>query len=162
MKEQVHQKCLEEELTSTFHVIGNLERHQFPISIHLLIGVRISDKKNLRKTKQMAISDGIPAVPRNRKLSEFCSKSFRGRENSSEFCSVDTKIEASSHNSVGTLLQKRKQLGISFLGTKIEAYSWNFIPNHSAEENTTRNSFPWNKIRKKLSECHSERGSQKL
>jgi hypothetical protein len=33
----------------------------------------------------MVISDGIPAVPRNRKLSEFRSEPFRGRENSSEF-----------------------------------------------------------------------------
>jgi hypothetical protein len=74
----------------------------------------------------MVISNGIPAVPRNRKprnsvpnpfaeekttrnsvtlnknrseLSEFPSEHFSGRENSSEFLSVDTKIEEYSHNS---------------------------------------------------------------
>jgi hypothetical protein len=40
----------------------------------------------------MGISEGIPAVPRNRKLSEFCSK---------------------------TLPRKRKQLRIPFRGTQI-------------------------------------------
>jgi hypothetical protein len=39
----------------------------------------------------MVISDGIPAVPQNRKLSEFHSEPFRGRENNSEFCSVEQK-----------------------------------------------------------------------
>jgi hypothetical protein len=64
----------------------------------------------------MVISDGIPAVPWNRKLSEFCSepfreekttqnsvsfnkkrskllesKPFKGRENNSEFRSVEPK-----------------------------------------------------------------------
>jgi hypothetical protein len=39
----------------------------------------------------MVIFDGILAVPQNRKLSEFCSKLFHGRENSSEFRSVEQK-----------------------------------------------------------------------
>jgi hypothetical protein len=39
----------------------------------------------------MVISDGIPAVPQNRKLSEFHSEPFRGRENNSEFRSVEQK-----------------------------------------------------------------------
>jgi hypothetical protein len=47
------------------------------------------------------------------KISEFRSEPFRGRENNSEFRSVEKKITAKSHNSV---------------------------PNPSAEENTTRNS----------------------
>jgi hypothetical protein len=104
----------------------------------------------------MVISDGIPAVPRNRKprnsipnpsaeekttrnsvplnknrseLSEFPSEHFSGRENNSEFLSVDTKIEE---------------------------YSQNSLPNPSAEEKTTRNSVPWKKYRSKLSEFRSE------
>jgi hypothetical protein len=94
----------------------------------------------------MVISDGIPAVPRNRKprnsvpnpsaeekttrnsvplnknrseLPEFPSEHFSGRENNSEFLSVDTKIEE---------------------------YSQNSLPNPSAEEKTTRNSIPWKNI----------------
>ncbi len=85
----------------------------------LRLGLGISDKKIIPRktevTEQMVISDGIPAVPRNRnarnsvpnpsaeekkvrnsvplnknisKLSEFPSKPFRGRENNSEFRSV--------------------------------------------------------------------------
>jgi hypothetical protein len=104
----------------------------------------------------MVISDGIPAVPRNRKpwnsvpnpsaeekttrnsvplnknrseLLEFPSEHFSGRENNSEFLSVDTKIEE---------------------------YSQNSLPNPSAEEKTTRNSVPWKKHRSKLSEFRSE------
>jgi hypothetical protein len=38
-----------------------------------------------------------------------------------------------------TLQPKRKQLGIPFRGTKIEANSRNSVLNHSAEEKTTRN-----------------------
>jgi hypothetical protein len=38
---------------------------------------------------EMGISDEIPAVPRNRNLSEFLFEPFRGRENNSEFHSVD-------------------------------------------------------------------------
>ena len=104
----------------------------------------------------MVISDGIPAVPRNRKprnsvpnpsaeekttrnsvllnknrskFSEFPSEHFSGRENNSEFLSADTKIEE---------------------------YSQNSLPNPSAEEKTTRNFVPWNKYRSKLSEFRSE------
>jgi hypothetical protein len=36
-------------------------------------------------------SDGIPAVLQNRKLSEFRSEPFRGRELNSEFRSVEQK-----------------------------------------------------------------------
>ncbi len=55
-----------------------------------------------------------------------------------------------------TLPRKRKQLGITFRGTKIEAYSRNSIPNPFAEEKTTRNSVPWNKNRSKLLEFCSK------
>jgi hypothetical protein len=85
--------------------------------------VGISDKKIIPRkaedTEQMLISDGIPAVPRNRNLrnsvpnpsaeekttrisvpwnknrsilSEFRSEPFRGRENNSEFLSVEKNI----------------------------------------------------------------------
>ncbi len=47
-----------------------------------------------------------------RKLSEFCSKPFRGREHNSEFLSVQQKVETISRNTV---------------------------PNHSAEEKPTTN-----------------------
>jgi hypothetical protein len=39
----------------------------------------------------------------------------------------------------------REKTQILYRGTKIEANSRNFVPNHSAEEKTTQNSFPWNK-----------------
>jgi hypothetical protein len=45
----------------------------------------------MKQLEQMGISDGIPAVPRNRKLSEFRSEPFCGRENNSEFRSVEQK-----------------------------------------------------------------------
>jgi hypothetical protein len=55
-----------------------------------LLGLGIPDKKiKTEKTEQMVISDGIPAVPRKRKLSEFRSEPFRGRENNFEFRSVE-------------------------------------------------------------------------
>jgi hypothetical protein len=41
-------------------------------------------------------------------------------------------------------------IGILFHGTKIEANSPEFHPNHSEEEKTTRNFLPWNKNRIKL------------
>jgi hypothetical protein len=63
------------------------------------------------------------------KISEFRSEPFRGRE---------------------------KQLGIPFRETKIEATSHNYVPNLSADEKTTRNSFPWNQNRRKFSEFRSE------
>ncbi len=60
----------------------------------------------------------VPAVPRNRKIPEFRSERFSGRE---------------------------KMLGIQYPGTNLEANFRNFVPNHSAEEKTTQNSIPWNK-----------------
>jgi hypothetical protein len=41
----------------------------------------------------MVISDGISVVPRNRKLLEFRSEPFRGRENNSEFRSMKQKYK---------------------------------------------------------------------
>jgi hypothetical protein len=97
------------------------------------------------------------------KLSELRSEPFRGRENSSEFRSVEQKYKQTLRISFRTLQRKRKQLRIPFRGTKLEASSRNFLPNFSAEEKTTRNSVPWNKKRSKLSELCSEpfRGREK-
>jgi hypothetical protein len=78
--------------------------------------------------EQMVIFDGIPAVPRNRKLSESVPNPF----------------------------VEEKKLEIMFRGTTKEANSRNSLPDPSAEDKTTRNSVPWNKNRSKLSEFRSE------
>ncbi len=59
-----------------------------------------------------------------------------------------------------TLPRKRKQLGIPFRGTKIEANSHNSVPNPSAEENTTRNSVPWYQNECKFLEFRSEHSAK--
>ncbi len=69
------------------------------------------------------------------------------------FCG--TKIEANFGIPFWTLLRKRNKHGTQVRGTKIEANSRNSVQNHSAEEKTTRNSVPWNKNRRILTECHS-------
>jgi hypothetical protein len=70
----------------------------------------------------MVISDKIPAVLRNKKLSEFPSESFRERENNSEFRSVEQiKKQTLGNPFLRTLQRKRKQLGIPFRGTKIRS-----------------------------------------
>ncbi len=85
------------------------------------------------------------------------------KKNSSEFRSVEQKYKQTLRIAFQTLQRKRKQLGIPFRGTKLEASSRNFLPNSSAEEKTTRNSVLWNIKRSKLSEFHSEpfRGREK-
>ncbi len=127
----------------------------------------------------MVISDGIPAVPRNKNprnsvpntsaeekttrnsvplsknrsnLSEFPSEHFSGRENNSEFLSVETKIEAYSRNSLPNPSAEEKQLGILFLGTNIEANCRNSVPNHSAEEKPAQNKTRKPKLSKIVSE----------
>ncbi len=50
-----------------------------------------------------------------------------------------------------TIPWKRKMLEIFYSGTKIEANSRNFIPNHSAEEKNARNSVSCNKNRSNFS-----------
>jgi hypothetical protein len=60
------------------------------------LGLGISDRKIIpRKTEQkekMIISDRILAVLRNRKLSEFRSEPFRGREHYSEYNLEATRV----------------------------------------------------------------------
>jgi hypothetical protein len=88
----------------------------------------------------MVISDGIPAVPQNRKFSEFRSEPFSGRENNSEFRSLDKILKQTLGIHFRTFQQNGKQLGIPFRGTEIEANSRNSLPSPSAEEKTTLNS----------------------
>ncbi len=66
--------------------------------------------------EEKTTQNSVPLNKKRSKLTEFPSEHFSGRENNSEFLSLDTKIEE---------------------------YSQNFLPNPSAEEKTTRNSFPW-------------------
>ncbi len=104
----------------------------------------------------MVISDGIPAVPQNRKFSEFRSEPFSGRENNSEFRSLDKILKQTLGIHFRTFQQNGKQLGIPFRGTEIEANSRNSLPSPSAEEKTTLNSVAWNKNGSKLSAFRSE------
>jgi hypothetical protein len=96
---------------------------------------------------------------------------------------LGTKIEATLGIPFSTIPRKRKPLGFLFRGTNVDTNTWNSVPNHSAEEKTTRNFFrgtkfdantwnsvpnhsaeekttwnfvPWNKNRSKLSEFCSE------
>jgi len=79
----------------------------------------------------MAISDGIPAVLRNSKLSEFNSEPFYGRENYSEFRSVEQN-RRNSRISILNLPRKRKTR-IPFRGTKSKELS-EFRLDHSAKD----------------------------
>ncbi len=69
--------------------------------------------------KQIVCSDGIPAVPRNRKLSE--------EENARNSVYRGTKIEANSRYSVPIH-------SADFCGTKIEANFRNFVPKHKVKK----------------------------
>jgi hypothetical protein len=64
----------------------------------------------------------------------FRSEPFHGRENNSEFISVEQKWKQTLGIPFQILQRKRKKkLGIAFPGTKIEAHSWNSLPNPSAK-----------------------------
>ncbi len=68
----------------------------------------------------MVISNGIPAVPRNRKLSEVRSKPFRGRKttrNSVPLNKIRSKLLEFPSNSSA----EEKTTRIPFRGKKIEA-----------------------------------------
>jgi hypothetical protein len=71
--------------------------------------------------KQKAGPDGIPAVPRNKILSEFGSEPFCGTEKCSEFRTVEQKQKQTLGIPFRTISRKRKQIRIPFRGTKIEA-----------------------------------------
>jgi hypothetical protein len=68
-------------------------------------------------------------------------------------CSAEQKILGIPFRIVP---QRRKILGILYHGTKLDANARNSVLNHSAEENTTRNSVPWNKNISKYLEFCSE------
>ncbi len=95
-------------------------------------GLGISDKKN------NSAEDGIDGT--NGYL----------RQNSG--CSAEQKALGIPFR---TLQRKKKQLGIPFRGTKIEANSWNSLPNSSAEEETIWNFVPWRKLSEICFEPHS-------
>jgi hypothetical protein len=63
---------------------------------------------------------------------------FHGTENSRNSVLNRFAEEKNSQNSVHGI-KIEAALGFLFHGTKIEANSWNSIPNHSVEEKTTRN-----------------------
>jgi len=70
-----------------------------------------------RKTEQMKQTAGpgeIPAVPRNKKLSEFGSESFCGTEKCLEFRTVEQKQKQTLGIPFLTISRKRKQLGNPF------------------------------------------------
>jgi hypothetical protein len=90
-------------------------------------------KKFLQKTEwteQLVCTGGIPAVPLNRKLSEFCSEPFLGREKCLEFYTIEQKWKLTLGIPLRTIPRKRKMLGIPFRGTEIEANSRNSILKH--------------------------------
>jgi hypothetical protein len=125
------------QLRSVTAVRRTVRRHPVPCSPSPHHCVSVSRVGNFRQ-KNNSAEDGIGGTNgyfrRNsgcsaeQKTSEFRSEPFRGR----------------------------KQLGIPFRGTKIKAKSHYSVPNPSVEENTTRNSVPWNQNKCKFSEFRSE------
>ncbi len=101
-------------------------------------------------------ADGILTAPWCKKISEFHSVPFRRREKCSEFLTVKQKQKQTFKILFRSISRNKKQLGIPFGGTKIDANFRNFIPEHFAEEKTAQNSVPSNKNRRKLSEFCSQ------
>jgi hypothetical protein len=58
-----------------------------------VLAVRVGNFRQKKNSSEDEVdqTNGIPAVPPNRKLSEFRSEPFHGRENNSEFRSVKQK-----------------------------------------------------------------------
>ncbi len=84
---------------------------------------------------------------------------LRGIDGTSGYCELRRNSGCSAEQKIlriplRTLPRKRKQLGIPFRGTEIEAKS--SFPNPSAEEKTTRNSVHRNRNTCKLSEFPSK------
>jgi hypothetical protein len=71
------------------------------------------------------------------KISEFRSEPFRGRENNSEFRSVEQKWRQTPIISVPNPSAEENILGIPFRATK-NINSRNDVPNHSVEEKPTQ------------------------
>ncbi len=72
------------------------------------------------------------------KISEFCSEPFRGRENNSEFRSVDQKKSMLSEFPSEPFSGRENNSEFRSVDPW-RADSRNSVPNHSAEEKTTRN-----------------------
>ncbi len=90
------------------------------------------------------------------KTSEFRSEPYCGRENNSEFPSVEQNISKLLEFPSEHFSGRENNSEFRSVETKIEAYSQNSLPNPSAEEKTTRNSVSWKKYRSKLSEFRFE------
>jgi hypothetical protein len=86
---------------------------------------------------QKVISDGIPAVPLNRKFSESVPNPSVEEKTTRNYVPWNNKKQTLGIP-FRTLQQKTKQLGSPFRGTKIEANSWNSVLNHSAKEKQLR------------------------
>jgi hypothetical protein len=82
------------------------------------------------------------------KISEFRSEPFRGRENNLGIPFRGAKKEVNSHNSFPNPSAEENTTRNSVPWNQIDANFRNSIPNHSAEEKTSRNSFPCNKKKK--------------
>jgi hypothetical protein len=103
--------------------------------------VAISGKKNFpRNTEQRVCSDGIPAMSRNKKLSEFNSKPFLVREKHSEFCFLEQNYEQTFAILLRTILQKSRTLGILFRGIEIEQFFGNLFSTIPWKRKNTQNS----------------------
>jgi hypothetical protein len=87
----------------------------------------------------MVISDGIPAVPRNRKFSEFRSGPFRGRENNSEFRPWNKNRSKFSEFLSKPFSGRENNSEFRSVEQKIEANSQTSVPDRSTEEKTTQN-----------------------
>jgi hypothetical protein len=116
----------------------------------------ISDKKNNSAEDGIDGTNGYfrwnSGCSAEQKISEFRSEPFRRRENNSEFRSVEPNKKQTLGIPFQILQRKRKQPGIPFRGTKVEANSRNSAPNHSAEEKTSQSKTRQPKISKIVSE----------
>ncbi len=84
------------------------------------VGIRVGNfrqkiiPRKTEFTEQFVCSGGIPAAPRNRKISEFRSEPFCRGEECSEFCTMEQKQKQNSRNSVLNHSAEQKTLGIPF------------------------------------------------
>ncbi len=112
------------------HRVGNFRQKNYSAEDGVDGTISLFRRNSGYSAEQKTLGIPFRTVSQRRKCSEFCtmelskfhSEPFRGRKNSSEFRPLN----------------------------KIEANTWNSVPNHSAEEKSTRNSVPWNKNRSKL------------
>ncbi len=94
--------------------------------------------RKTEQTEQRVISVGIPAVPRNRKSRNSVPNPSAEEKRTRNSVPLNKKQKQSLEFPFRSLQRKRKQLGIPFRGTNIEANSRNSVPNHSAEKKLLR------------------------